>query len=117
MVLAVAGLTQNAITMRTDRLASGDWSSFPPAERLAFFFARKHADNPRSITAQDMQRLANFWGTERAVDIVWWTARCQYMTRVADAFQLPLESVNVFDGFAAVPRQEAKEDLPMGSGR
>jgi hypothetical protein len=28
--------------------------------------------------------------------VVWWTARCHYMTRVADAFQLPLERDNVF---------------------
>jgi multidrug efflux pump subunit AcrA (membrane-fusion protein) len=28
--------------------------------------------------------------------VLWWAARCHYMTRVADAFQLPLERDNVF---------------------
>jgi hypothetical protein len=29
--------------------------------------------------------------------VIWWACRCHYMTRVADAFQLPLERENVFD--------------------
>ena len=33
MLLAVAGLDEDKITERTRRLAGGDWSSFPPAER------------------------------------------------------------------------------------
>ena len=37
------------------------------------------------------------FGPERALDVVWWACRCHYMTRVADAFQLPLERENVFD--------------------
>jgi hypothetical protein len=28
--------------------------------------------------------------------VIWWACRCHYMTRVADAFQLPLERENVF---------------------
>jgi hypothetical protein len=30
------------------------------------------------------------------VDLIWYAGRCNYMTRVADAFQLPLERDNVF---------------------
>jgi len=29
------------------------------------------------------------------MDVIWWACRCHYMTRVADAFQLPLERENV----------------------
>ena len=28
--------------------------------------------------------------------MIWLASRCNYMTKVADAFQLPLESENVF---------------------
>ena len=38
------------------------------------------------------------FGTERALDVIWWACRCHYMTRVADAFQIPLERENVFEG-------------------
>jgi hypothetical protein len=30
------------------------------------------------------------------VDLIWYGSWCNYMTRVADAFQLPLERDNVF---------------------
>ena len=97
MLLAVAGLDHDAITDRTRRLAGGDWSQFPPSERTAFAFARRLANG--GTTARDFQDLAAHLGRERAVDVVWWACHCQYMTRVADAFQLPLEAENVFDGF------------------
>jgi alkylhydroperoxidase family enzyme len=97
MLLAVAGLDPNAVTDRTSRLAGGDWSTFPPAERAAFAFARKQARQPWAVTADDVQELVRHFGPERALDVVWWSARCHYMTRVADAFQLPLERENVFD--------------------
>ena len=35
-------------------------------------------------------------GPERALDVLWWSCRCHYMTCVSDAFQLPLERENVF---------------------
>ena len=97
MLLAVAGLDQQQIVARTRRLASGDWTGFTPAERAAFTFARKQAKDPASITASDMRELAHHFGTARAIDVLWWTCRCHYMTRVADALQLPLERDNVFD--------------------
>ena len=98
MLLAVAGLDKLALDERTRRLASGDWSSFPPGDRAAFQFARKQSKEPWSITPEDMQRLVDHFGTERTLDILFWACRCHYMTRVADAFQIPLERENVFQG-------------------
>jgi hypothetical protein len=98
MLLAVAGLDKTALDERTRRLASGDWSSFPPGDRAAFLFARKQAREPWSISSDDMQRLTDHFGVERTLDVLWWACRCHYMTRVADAFQIPLERENVFQG-------------------
>ena len=96
MLLAVAGLDQSAVAERERRLAEGDWSSFPAPERAAFAFARKQARDPASVTAADLRALERYAGPEGMWQVVWWTARCHYMTRVADAFQLPLERDNVF---------------------
>ena len=96
MLLEVAGLKKDAIDERTEKLASGDWSSFSPGERAAFDFARKQAKTPWSITAADVAELQKNFGDGRALDVIWWACRCHYMTRVADAFQLPLERENVF---------------------
>jgi hypothetical protein len=96
MLLAVAGLEEKEVAERTRCLASGDWSSFTPAERAAFHFARKQAQAPWSISADDVAELTRHFGPERALDVIWWSCRCHYMTRVADAFQLPLERENVF---------------------
>ena len=99
MLLAVAGLNEDAIHQRTRRLAEGDWSSFSAGEQAAFRFARKQAKSAAAIRASDVQGLINHFGVARSIDIIWWNCRCHYMTRVADAFQLPLEKDNVFDGF------------------
>jgi hypothetical protein len=96
MLLAVAGLEADSITERTRRLADGDWSGFTPAEQAAFTFARKQAVNPSSLTGKDFENLQRRFGRDRAFDVIWWACRCHYMTRVADAFQLPLERENVF---------------------
>jgi alkylhydroperoxidase family enzyme len=108
MRLAVAGLDPKAITERSRSLANEDWSAFSPAEQAAFGFARKQANHPASITAADVQELVAHFGRERALNIIWWTSHCHYLTRIADAFQIPLERENVFDGFA-VPREVAGE--------
>jgi hypothetical protein len=105
MLLAVAGLDQTAVQERTRRLASGDWSGFPPAEQAAFAFARKQARAPWTIGDDDWRQLVRGFGPERAVDVVWWACRCHYMTRVADAFQLPLERGNVFEGNLPGPKK------------
>lgn len=98
MLLAVAGLDAQSIRTRTQLLATGDWSQFSAAERSAFAFARKQAKRPSTITTDDVQDLVRQFGPERALDVIWWACRCHYMTRVADAFQLPLERENVFAG-------------------
>src|SRR4051794_35074808 len=103
MLLAVAGLDERAVRERTRQLADGDWLAFTPAERAAFAFARKQARAPASITAEDVDGLVRHFGPERALDVIWWACRCHYMTRVADAFQLPLERENVFEGLAPPP--------------
>lgn len=96
MLLAVAGLDQQQIAERSRRIAAGEWSSFTRPEQAAFAFARKQAVSPSDLTREDLQQLIEQLGPERALDAVWWSSRCHYMTRVADAFQLPLERENVF---------------------
>jgi len=108
MLLAVAGLDRKAIEERTQLLASGDWTQFAPADRAAFAFARKQAQTPWAVTDADVKELVAHFGKERAVDVLWWACRCHYMTRVADAFQLPLEKENVFEGLTS-PVKETKK--------
>jgi alkylhydroperoxidase family enzyme len=96
MLLAVAGMKDEELKRRTRKLASGDWSDFDPAERLAFAFAYKLTRAPATVTSADVDELVRVFGRERAVDLIWHVAWSNYMTRVADAFQLPLERDNVF---------------------
>jgi hypothetical protein len=95
MCLAVAGLKEAEVNDVTRRLA-GDWSDFTAAERAAFTFVRKQAQEPASITVADVQELEGHYERNRAWHVIWWASRCHYMTRVADAFQLPLERENPF---------------------
>ena len=96
MLLAVAGLDEKQITEREKKLAGGDWSSFSTQEQAAFAYAKKMSSEPSSITDGDVAELRRQFGPERMFDVIWWACRCHYMTRVADAFQLPLERENVF---------------------
>ena len=95
MGLAVAGLKPEQVDATTRNLA-GDWADFPPAERAAFTYVRKQAQAPASITDADIQELVRHFGPVKAWYVVWWAARCHYMTKVADAFQFPLERENPF---------------------
>jgi hypothetical protein len=95
MGLAVAGLNDGEVNDVTRRLA-GDWSALPAAERAAYAFARKQSEDPASVTADDVRELERHHGKEGAWRVIWWASRCHYMTRVADAFQLPLERENPF---------------------
>ncbi|PWT88430.1 MAG: hypothetical protein C5B56_08760 [Proteobacteria bacterium] len=95
MCLAVAGLTPKQVENITRRLA-GDWSDLPAAERAALTFTRKQAQDPASITDADVRELERHYGPEGAWHIIWWASRCHYMTKVADAFQFPLEQENPF---------------------
>lgn len=119
MLLAVAGLDEKALLERTQMLANSDWSGFHPAERAAFLFARKLSRTPWDVDAGDFRELERRFDTNRALDVVWWTARCQYMTRVADAFQLPLERENVFVGMMPPGRNPTppKQNQPSSEAK
>lgn len=110
MLLAVAGLTDDEVKGRTKRLAAGDWSGFCPAERQALAFAVKVSRKPASITDADMKEMTDTFGPERAVDILWYASWTNYLTRFADAFQLPLERENVF----MPPKKPAEKEKPVG---
>jgi alkylhydroperoxidase family enzyme len=97
MLLAVAGLKEQKLKERVATLASGDWSSFPASERAGLLFAHKLTRTPWTVRHVDLDTLTAHLGRERALDTVWYVCWCNYMTRVADAFQIPLESENVFE--------------------
>lgn len=96
MLLAVAGLKPDDVKTLTKKLATGDWSDFPTAQRTAFALAYRLSRSPAILTDADRAALVAVFGRERAVDLIWYTAWCNYMTRIADAFQLPLEKENCF---------------------
>jgi hypothetical protein len=96
MLLAVAGLQPGEVKNLTKKLATGDWSSFPRAQQSAFGLAYRMSKEPSKITEADRESLIAVFGRERTVDLIWYVAWCNYMTRIADAFQLPLEKENVF---------------------
>src|SRR4051812_7944147 len=96
MLLAVAGLKPDEVKQLTKKLASGDWSSFPRAQQTAYSLAYKLSREPAAFTDKDRAALVEVFGRERAMDLIWYVSWCNYMTRVADAFQLPLEKENCF---------------------
>jgi len=110
MLLAVAGLKDDEIKERTKKLAAGDWDSFAPAERQAYAFAAKLSKRPDSVTDADVKELVQTFGPERAMDVIWYSAWVNFMTRVADSFQLPLERENVFAALA--PKKADKAEPP-----
>ena len=112
MLLAVAGLSKDEIKKRTRNLADGNWAVFPPAERIAFAYAHKLARDPSTIETKETQRLLKTFGPHRTLDLIWYGAWCNYMTRVADAFQLPLEHQNVFDRRNDRPREPVVAPKP-----
>jgi alkylhydroperoxidase family enzyme len=96
MLLAVAGLKPEDVKTLTRKLTAGDWSDFSAAQRTAFALAYKLSKEPAGFTDRDRAALVGVFGRERAVDLIWYVSWCNYMTRVADAFQLPLERENCF---------------------
>ena len=54
--------------------------------------------SPWTITADDVRGLIDHFGDKVALDIIWWSCRGNYMTRISNAFQIPLERKNVFMG-------------------
>ena len=96
MLMEVGGLKPPGIADRTSRLSSGDWSTFSKGEQAAFEFAKKLTEAPTTVGPNDVQSLRETLGDTRAIDLIWWSSRCQFMTKVSDAFQLRLERENVF---------------------
>ena len=96
MLLAVAGLDELGLKERVSKLSGNDWSSFEPKERAGLHFARKLTRTPWAVHKADIDTLTAHLGREHAVDTIWYLCWCNYMTRVADAFQIPLERENVF---------------------
>jgi alkylhydroperoxidase family enzyme len=96
MLLAVAGVKPDEVKALTKKLADGDWSDFPPAERAAFGLAYKLSREPATVTDDDRASLVAVFGRDRTADLIWYISWCNFMTRFADAFQLPLERENVF---------------------
>lgn len=106
MLLAVAGLKPEEVKSLTKKLASGDWSSFPKAQQTAFGLAYKLSKEPAAFTTADRAALVEVFGRERAADLIYYVCWCNYMTRIADAFQLPLEKENCF---APPPKKDEKK--------
>jgi hypothetical protein len=94
MILAVAGMRQVEVDAVTCRLSVDEGAT--ATEHAALAFARKQAMNP-AVTDADIAKLEQHFGRDRAWQVVWWSSRCHYMTKVADAFQFPLEEVNPFE--------------------
>lgn len=111
MLLAVAGLEEKQIQEKTEMIGSGDWDLFSPAERLAFALAYKLSKDPAALSDAERHDLVQTFGPASALDLVWNIAWSNYMTRFADAFQLPLEDSNVFDS-----RPAADDSDPDRSG-
>lgn len=107
MMLAVAGLKDEEVKVRTKKLALGEWDDFPPAERQSFAFAAKLSKLPSEVNRGDVADLVQSLGSHRAMDMIWYSSWVNYMTRVADAFQLPLERENVF----APPKPPEKPEV------
>jgi hypothetical protein len=105
MILTVVGMSQEDLKETTRRLA-GDWSDLPAIERAAFVFTRKQANDPASITDADIAELERHCGKDKAWHIIWWAARSNYMTKVADAFQFPLERENPFWAMPGVKKSK-----------
>ena len=97
MLLEVAGLDKTGVAARTRALAGNDWSAFPPAEQVAYAYARKLSLTPWALTEADYRGLEKELGPAKAMYTFWWLCRGLYMTRISDGFQLPLERDNVFE--------------------
>ena len=105
MLLAVAGLKDDEVKALTKKLSTGDWSDFPKPQQTAFALAYRLSKEPAKMTDADRAALVEVFGRERAADLIWYVSWCNYMTRIADAFQLPLEKENAF---APPPKKEGK---------
>jgi hypothetical protein len=104
----VAGLPKSLIAERSQLLAGDDWSSFPAEEQRAFAFARRLTKYPGRISDEDIDTLKHDFDTERALFILTYASRCNYMTRISNGFQLRLERENVFFDYYSDSDDSAK---------
>jgi alkylhydroperoxidase family enzyme len=95
MLWQLAGLDPSRAGRVCRALAGNDWSSFPHEEQRALAFARKVTRLPWSVTDADIRGLERDFGPEGAAAVIYWVSRGNYMTRVANGFQLSLERDNV----------------------
>ncbi len=100
----VAGLSQDQIADRSRALSGNDWSNFTEGEQVALDFARKLTIAPQQIIPEDLNSLRKAFGEERAFYIALNTSRYNYMTRISNGFQLPLERDNVFWNYYGLPK-------------
>lgn len=111
----VAGLTKPEIAERSKALAGDDWSGFPPDEQRVFAFARKLTRSPSSVSSEDVEGIKRDFGIDRAVNVLVYASRCNYMVRVSNGFQLSLERDNVFfDYYSDAPTQAKPAPNPSG---
>ena len=111
----VAGLSKPLIAERFQVLGGDDWSSFPAPEQRGFAFARKLTRYPGKVTVEDIETLKHDFGTERALFLLVYASRCNYMTRISNGFQLTLERDNVF--FEYYSDEKEKADSAAGTAR
>src|ERR1044072_3630171 len=100
MLLAVAGLNELQVEERVKVLASGDWSSFKPEERVLLRFAKQLSQRPQQLNPTDVQLVIRNVGLERTLHWTFHIGWCNFMTRIADSFQIPLEKENIFHAMA-----------------
>ena len=96
MLLAVAGANQTEIDERTRLITTGSWEAFPYRDQLAFRYAYRMTTMPERLQDGDLASLVAAFGRKQACALTVYIAWCNYMTRVADALQLPLEISNIF---------------------
>ncbi len=109
----VSGLTKPLIAERTKLLAGDDWSSFPAEEQRAFALARKLTRYPGRVSSEDVETTKHDFGDERALFLLLYAARCNYMTRISNGFQLSLERNNVFFDYYADDAEAKKARVPL----
>jgi alkylhydroperoxidase family enzyme len=95
MLWEVVGLNRSQADRVSRVLAGDNWSSFPHEEQRALAFAREVTRAPWSVTDDDIRVLKDDFGPVGAAAVIYWECRGNYMTRVANGFQLTLERDNV----------------------
>ena len=111
---AVAGVSEKHVfeTESPERLDA--------RRKVVFPFARKLTRAPSKITREDIDALRKEFKDKEIVELVFAICRYNTMNRLADAFGVPLEAVNVFappakpkTGDKPKPSKEKADEKPM----